>query len=66
MTHKVMLTVREKEILELIFKGHTRNEIACQLYISPETVKKHIQNSYRKLDAKNKIEALHKMKWLSS
>ena len=45
-------------------KGMSRNEIAGKLFISPETVKKHVQNIYKKLGVKNKIEALYKMKWL--
>jgi len=59
-----ILTRREKEVLELSAKGLTRNEIADQLVISSETVKKHSQNIYKKLKVKNKIGALRKMKWL--
>ena len=57
-----MLTKREKEVLALVAKGLTRHEIANKLFISSETVKKHSQNIYKKLKAKNKIEALNKMK----
>lgn len=57
-----MLTKREKEILALIAKGCTRYEIANKLFVSPETVKKHVQNIYKKLKVKNKIQALNKMK----
>jgi DNA-binding NarL/FixJ family response regulator len=61
---KEMLTVRETEILELVLKGLSRYEIAKALFVSPETVKKHVSNAYKKLEANNKITALRKMKWL--
>jgi len=61
---EVRLTARENEILLLLAKGMNRDEIAAKLFISPETVKMHIKNSYRKLKAKNKIDALIKMKMI--
>jgi DNA-binding NarL/FixJ family response regulator len=59
-----VLTNREKEILEQLAKGMTRNQIANQLFVSPETIKKHVQNVHKKLEVRNKIEALYKMKLL--
>ena len=56
------LTARENEVLLLLAKGMNREEIAAKLFISPETVKMHIKNIYKKLKAKNKIDALIKMK----
>ena len=58
------LTAREKEVLLLLAKGLNRDEIAAKLFISPETVKMHIKNIYKKLKAKNKVDALIKMKML--
>ena len=55
-----MLTIREKEILELASKGLTRNEIATKLFVSHHTIKKHFENIYRKLRVRNKIQALNK------
>jgi len=57
---KESLTRREREILSLMAKGKINKEIAALLYISPETVKKHVQNIYVKLGVHNKIEALNK------
>ena len=57
-------TKRENEVLQLLAKGMNRDEIAANLFISPETVKMHVKNSYRKLKAKNKIDALIKMKMI--
>ena len=44
--------------MNLLAKGLTYKLIAGNLEISPETVKMHLKNIYRKLDVKNKIEAL--------
>jgi two-component system, NarL family, response regulator LiaR len=54
------LSEREQSVLELVAKGYVNKEIAVKLCISIETVKKHLQNTYRKLRATNKIEALRK------
>ena len=60
----VRLTKRENEILQLLAKGMNRNEMATKLFISDETVKMHTKNLYRKLKARNKIDALIKMKMI--
>lgn len=52
------LTQREREILSLVNVGFSQKEIAQTVHITPETVKKHLQNCYKKLGARNKIEAL--------
>lgn len=52
------LTRRELEILHRISSGDTYQQIADKLFISPKTVRKHIENIYLKLQAHNKIEAL--------
>jgi len=54
------LTRREKEIIQLLSLGLQQKEIAAQLFISPQTVKTHVKNTYEKLAANNKIEALRK------
>lgn len=51
------LTAREFEILDLVKKGALNKEIAVQLFISIETVKKHLKNIYSKLNVRNRIEA---------
>ena len=47
------LTVREKEILQLISFEYTTAEIAQVLYLSPHTVISHRKNMMLKLDVKN-------------
>lgn len=59
-----LLSVREKEVLELVAQGLMYKEIAIRLTISPETVKKHLKNIYQKLHVQNKVEALNKFRLL--
>ncbi|SNX53519.1 response regulator transcription factor [Thermoanaerobacterium sp. RBIITD] len=55
------LTKREMEILFYIFNGYKNKQIADILYISENTVKNHIYNIYKKLNAKNKVEAIDRI-----
>lgn len=52
------LTPREHEVLELIAAGLTNREVAEQLVVSPETIKKHSGNIYGKLGVSNRTEAV--------
>lgn len=56
----IELSKRETEILEQISTGLTNKIIAERLFISPFTVKRHIENIYQKLQAHNRIELLDK------
>lgn len=53
------LTKREHELLELIYQGKSNKEIAEKLFLSESTVKTHIYNIFRKLDVKNRVEAIY-------
>lgn len=55
---RISLTLREQEILRLTADGWKREEIAKRLYISPATVKTHLQNVYRKLEVSGKNAAI--------
>jgi two-component system response regulator DesR len=55
-----MLSEREREVLDLIAAGSTNREIAEQLYLSPHTVKEHTSAVYRKLQARNRAEAVQR------
>lgn len=57
---KIVLTRREKEVLELIADGMTNNEIAQQLFVSVTTVDTHRKNLLSKFEARN-IASLIKM-----
>ena len=52
------LTPREKEVLDLIFKGLENSEIATTLSITEKTVKNHINSIYTKLHIQNRSQAL--------
>ena len=52
------LSERELEVLSLLASGKTNSEVAGDLFISVGTVKSHTGNIYRKLDAKNRAQAL--------
>lgn len=56
----IKLTTREVEVLEQLSKGLNYNVIADNLYLSPSTVRKHIENIYTKLQVHNKLEAIQK------
>ncbi len=56
----IKLSKREKEVLEQLSKGLGYQLIAEKLFVSPATIRKHIENIYRKLQVHNKIEALEK------
>lgn len=58
----IKLTNRETDILEHLSKGLNYNEIAGNLIISPSTVRKHIENIYKKLQVHSKLEAVLKAK----
>jgi DNA-binding NarL/FixJ family response regulator len=54
------LSRREREVLALIAAGSTNREIAATLFLSPHTVKGHTSSLYRKLDARNRAEAVQR------
>ena len=55
-----VLSNREKEILELLAQGMLYKEIAGKLFISQETVRKHVYHIYEKLHVNNRVEAINK------
>lgn len=57
------LTPREIEILNQLSKGLQYDEIADILFISNGTVRKHIENIYKKLQVNNKVEAIQKIRF---
>lgn len=56
------LSVREKEILDLLAKGLRYKEVSAELFISIETVRTHIRNIYDKLQVNSRTEALNKIR----
>lgn len=59
-TEEIKLSKRETEILIQLSKGLNYTKIADNLIISPSTVRKHIENTYKKLQVHSKMEAVMK------
>lgn len=58
----IQLTPRETDVLEQLSKGLNYIKIAENLILSTGTVRKHIENIYKKLQVHNKLEAVQKAK----
>ncbi len=52
------LTLREREILHCVAEGRTNAEVAWLLRISPQTVRKHLENAYEKLGVHTRTGAV--------
>ena len=58
----IKLSDREIQVLEQLSKGLSYNVIAENLFLSTGTIRKHIENIYKKLQVHNKLEAVAKAK----
>lgn len=54
------LSSRERDVLGLMAAGRTNREIAEELHLSPHTIKEHASSLYRKLDVRNRAEAVQR------
>lgn len=61
---KLNLSNREYEVLQLLAKGYSNNEISEQLFLSVSTIKTHVSNLFFKMDVKNRTQATEKAKRL--
>jgi DNA-binding CsgD family transcriptional regulator len=52
------LTEREREVLTLLARGYTGEEIARELKVSAETVRAHVRNAVTKLHARTRLHAV--------
>jgi DNA-binding NarL/FixJ family response regulator len=52
------LTEREVEVLQLLAFGYTNRDIAGRLFISPDTVKTHLEHIYQKIGANDRTAAV--------
>lgn len=55
----VVLSAREKEVLEYIVKGFTDNEISSLIQVSRHTVLTYVRRIYAKLEVNSKMEAVY-------
>jgi DNA-binding CsgD family transcriptional regulator len=53
-----LLTPREAEILERVAEGRSNTEVAQLLWLSPDTVRKHLENAYEKLGVHTRTAAV--------
>ncbi|OME96032.1 hypothetical protein BK127_41065 [Paenibacillus sp. FSL H7-0331] len=54
-----MLSEREKEVVGLLVKGYTNQEISADLFITEVTVKKHLTAVFRKLNVRNRTQLVN-------
>lgn len=59
------LTLREREIVYLVGQGKTNGEIAAELWITPGTVKKHLEHVYEKLGVSGRAAAAGRLRAMS-
>lgn len=62
---KVGISKREYEVLELMARGFSNQEIADKLFVSLNTIKTHSSNLFLKLEAKRRTQAIQKAKELN-
>jgi DNA-binding CsgD family transcriptional regulator len=60
----IVLTDREREVLNLLAAGHSIKRIADELVVSPNTVNSHLKNLYDKLEVNSRSEAVHQARKL--
>ncbi|MBL7814048.1 MAG: response regulator transcription factor [Saprospiraceae bacterium] len=58
------LSEREFDVLQLIYEGKTNQQIADAIFVSVNTIKKHINNSYLKIDAASRATAITRLRKL--
>lgn len=61
---RLSISKREHEVLELMSKGHSNQEIADKLFVSVNTVKTHLSNLFLKLEVARRTQAIQKAKEL--
>jgi LuxR family maltose regulon positive regulatory protein len=59
-----MLTAREADVLRLLADNYTNQDIARELFLSPETVKVHLKHIFQKLDVTDRRQAVRRAREL--
>lgn len=54
------LTKREKEVISILIKGKSNEQIAKNLHVSVNTIRTHLSSSFKKLNVKNRTELVIK------
>ncbi|MBM7655829.1 helix-turn-helix domain-containing protein [Neobacillus cucumis] len=58
---KSFLTARERKVFDLLIKGKTTKEVANILLISEATVRSHVSNVLKKLNVKERAQAVYEL-----
>jgi DNA-binding NarL/FixJ family response regulator len=58
------LTLREREVSLLLIEGNTYKQVAYNLNISPDTVRQHIKNIYKKLQINSRVQLINEFRLL--
>ncbi len=53
------VSAREREVLQLLARGATTDDIATSLFLSPHTVKAHVRNVFSKYEVRSRQEAVY-------
>ena len=56
------ISEREQDIISLLIEGSSNKDISEKLFISPNTVKTHVRNIYRKAGVSNRLQLLSKIR----
>ena len=59
-----MVTERERQVLELVARGLTNAEVAQELWLSPGTVRRHLENAFAKLGVHTRTAAVARLREL--
>jgi len=52
------LSEREREVCQLLLRGHSSSQIGAELHISPHTVRNHMKAIFRKLEVNSQLELI--------
>lgn len=52
------LTIKERQVFDLLRKGLTNKEIAAEMHVEPSTIKSHVSNIYTKLEVSSRVEVM--------
>jgi Response regulator containing a CheY-like receiver domain and an HTH DNA-binding domain len=63
---KYLLSKRETEVFRLILKGYSNPDISELLFISNNTLKKHINSIFKKMNVKSRLELIHSVNYPDS
>lgn len=58
-SYHITLTSRELDVLQSLKKGLSNNDIADDLFISENTIKSHLYNIFRKIEVRNRVQAIN-------